>query len=73
MSLWLVRAGRYGEHESKFIENNRVYLTWAGLSVDMSGIAAYEGIKQLMTSAVIRAAYKNLMHRYHPDKNLGIK
>lgn len=27
MSLWLVRAGRYGEHEKQFFEKNRIYLT----------------------------------------------
>jgi restriction system protein len=31
MSLWLVRAGKYGEHEQRFFTTNRVYLTWGGL------------------------------------------
>ncbi|OAI09678.1 restriction endonuclease [Methylomonas lenta] len=47
MSLWLVRAGSYGEHESKFIDENRVYLTWGELTAnDMTSIPDYEGIKQ---------------------------
>ena len=25
MSLWLVRGGKYGEHESKFIEENKIF------------------------------------------------
>jgi restriction system protein len=49
MSLWLVRGGKYGEHESKFLEDNRVYLTWSDLSKDMSAIPDYEGIKKLLT------------------------
>lgn len=50
MSLWLVRAGRYGEHESKFIDDNRAYLTWDNLPEDMSAIPDYEGIKALLVS-----------------------
>ena len=44
----LVRGGKYGEHESKFIEDNRVYLTWNELPDDMTSVADYEGIKQLV-------------------------
>lgn len=50
MSLWLVRGGQYGEHESKFINDNRVYLTWDNLPEDMSAIPDYEGIKALLVS-----------------------
>lgn len=47
MSLWLVRAGKYGEHESKFIDEKRIYLTWDELTAsDMTGIPDYEGIKK---------------------------
>jgi len=27
MSIWLFRAGRNGEYESKFLEDKRIYLT----------------------------------------------
>lgn len=36
MSLWMVRAGKHGEYERKFLEDNRVYLTWGGLQEDLS-------------------------------------
>ncbi len=36
MSLWLFRAGRNGEFESKFLSDNRIYLTWNGLNIDLS-------------------------------------
>jgi restriction system protein len=39
MALWLVRAGRVGEHEKKFLDENRVYLTWDGLNEDLSQFA----------------------------------
>ncbi|OGO90304.1 MAG: restriction endonuclease [Clostridiales bacterium GWF2_38_85] len=31
MSMWLCRAGRYGEYENKFLEENRIYCTWNNL------------------------------------------
>jgi len=49
MALWLVRAGKYGEHEPRFFEDNRIYLTWGGLeSTALSSAASYEDIKALM-------------------------
>jgi restriction system protein len=49
MALWLVRAGKYGEHEPRFFEDNRIYLTWGGMeSTSLSGVVSYEDIKALM-------------------------
>lgn len=36
MSVWLVRAGRSGEFESKFLSDGRVYVTWDGFDADLS-------------------------------------
>ena len=36
MSLWLFRAGSNGEYEQKFLDDNRVYLTWDDLNIDFS-------------------------------------
>lgn len=36
MAIWLIRAGSHGEYEQKFIQENRVYVTWSGLSVNLS-------------------------------------
>ena len=38
MALWLVRAGAHGEFEKKFLEENRIYLTWDGLSHDLGAL-----------------------------------
>lgn len=47
MALWLVRGGSYGEHESKFIDENKVCLTWGELTAtDMTGTPDSDGIKQ---------------------------
>lgn len=35
MALWLVRAGKHGEHEQRFLDENRAYLTWDGLGGDL--------------------------------------
>ena len=36
MAIWLIRAGSHGEYEQKFIQENRVYVTWDELNVDLS-------------------------------------
>jgi restriction system protein len=44
MALWLVRAGSAGEYENKFLEENRIYFTWEGLSTDLTKV---KGKKEL--------------------------
>ena len=34
MALYLVRAGRDGKFENRFIDDNRVYLQWGNLFAD---------------------------------------
>jgi len=38
MSVWLFRAGSGGEYEGKFLSENRIYLTWDRLKVDLASI-----------------------------------
>lgn len=54
MSLWLVRAGKDGIFESRFLEEGRIYLTWNNLNADLSKI---ETKKDLY----------NLLLEYYPD------
>jgi len=35
MAVWLNRAGSHGEYEAKFLQENRIYVTWDGLNVDL--------------------------------------
>jgi restriction system protein len=35
MTVWLCRAGKHGEYENKFIEENRIYCTWDNLPVSL--------------------------------------
>lgn len=50
MSLWLVRAGKYGEHENRFVEDNRVYLTWGEevANTDLGLAQGYDGLKSAL-------------------------
>ena len=48
MALWLVRAGSHGEHEQKFLDDNRVYLTWDGVDNDLSKVKTFEGVKEIL-------------------------
>jgi restriction system protein len=49
MNVWLVRAGRHGEFEEKFLQEGRVYVTWDHLSVD---IGRMTDRKQLLETMV---------------------
>lgn len=48
MTLWLVRAGRSGEFEEKFLEEGRIYLTWSSLSEDLSAVEDRDQMKALV-------------------------
>lgn len=48
MALWLVRAGKHGEHEEKFLTENRIYLTWEGLSHDLSRVTERPELDRLL-------------------------
>jgi restriction system protein len=38
MALWMVRTGKHGEYEERFLQNNRIYLTWNDVQVDLSDV-----------------------------------
>lgn len=48
MALWLVRAGKSGEHEQRFIHDSKIYLTWAPLNCDLSKIGTREQLRQTL-------------------------
>lgn len=62
MALWMVRVGKYGEYEAKFLESSRIFLTWEELKDDdLSSAKDYEAIKE-----VLRARYAEA-----PERRLG--
>jgi len=54
VGLWLVRGGSHGEYERRFLDDNRVYLTWsAGLQEhDLSGARDHDAVR-----AVVEESY----------------
>ncbi|CAM2823477.1 restriction endonuclease [Salinicoccus roseus] len=42
MTVWLFRAGKNGEYENKFLEDNRIYLTWDSLNFNLKSIESKE-------------------------------
>jgi len=48
MALWLNRSGRHCEHETKFLDEGRIYLTWNGLDRDLSQLASREELLALL-------------------------
>ncbi|WP_080406100.1 restriction endonuclease [Burkholderia ubonensis] len=51
MALWLIRAGRYGQHEKRFFDDHRCYLTWDGTEdLDLSTVNDYQGVKALLAN-----------------------
>jgi restriction system protein len=49
MAIWLVRAGSHGEYEQKFIEENRVYVTWGALDVNLTKLKQRAELTAVMT------------------------
>ena len=49
MAIWLIRAGSHGEYEQKFIQGNRVYVTWDGLDVDLAKLKQRSDLTSVMT------------------------
>lgn len=65
MALWLCRTGRHGEHEAKFLEDERIYLTWGELNRDLGKL---QDRKALM--AVLAEVYPKFKH-FHRVQNSG--
>lgn len=49
MAIWLIRAGSHGEYEQKFIQENRVYVTWDGLDIDLGKLKQRADLTAAMT------------------------
>lgn len=49
MAIWLIRAGSHGEYEQKFIQENRVYVTWDALDVNLAKLADRPALVAAMT------------------------
>lgn len=51
MSMWLCRAGRYGEYENKFLEEDRIYCTWNDLAVPLTQFPTKQDLQHYFTDS----------------------
>ena len=49
MSIWLVRAGTNGQYEEKFLNDNKIYLTWDSLNHDLNSINSKESLSTILS------------------------
>jgi restriction system protein len=56
MALWLNRSGRHCEHERKFLDDGRIYLTWGGLNHDLSRVDSRDQVQDLLAKTYPNAS-----------------
>ena len=74
MAIWIYRAGRKGEHEKKFLDDGRIYLTWRGLD-DRFVKSSPDDIKRMIMQAFPGLSKEKVVEYYvliYPIVN-GIK
>ena len=50
MALWMVRAGRQGEHETRFFGDNRIYMTWREVKDDLHPVSDKRALRDVLGS-----------------------
>ncbi|MBO5600532.1 MAG: hypothetical protein J5897_05775, partial [Candidatus Methanomethylophilus sp.] len=48
MTLWVCRAGRFGEHENHFLDKSLIAITWSGLHTDLTKYSDEEDFKNVL-------------------------
>lgn len=72
MSLWLIRCGGRGEHEQKFLDENRVYLTWEGVTRDLAPLTDREALRAFLEERspdATRSKISNTTGQFHSFLN----
>ncbi len=62
MAVWLIRAGKHGDHELKFIQESRVYVTWDRLDVDLSKLSDRSGFINILATRYPDAKPKKIVN-----------
>ena len=57
MSIWLVRAGSSGEYENKFLEENRIYVTWDYFDCNLKRVQSPEQLRPALSAQYPDAKY----------------
>jgi restriction system protein len=60
MAIWLIRAGSHGEYELKFIQEDRVYVTWQNLKVDLAKLTERSELTNAMAQRYPEAKVKTI-------------
>ena len=48
MSIWVIRGGKFGEYENRFLNEDKVYLTRDGFKTDLNKIEAQTGLRTVL-------------------------
>ena len=62
MAVWLVRTGAHGEYEQKYIQENRVYVTWQQLNVDLSKMTDRHELVEAMEDRYMDSKPKTILN-----------
>lgn len=46
MAIWLCRAGRYGEYEARFLEDNKIFYTFEEIAVSLSSFGSRRDLQE---------------------------
>lgn len=46
MSVWLCRAGRYGQYEARFLEENKIFYTFEEIGVPLSSFGSRKDLQE---------------------------
>jgi restriction system protein len=52
MAVWLTRSGKYCEHEEKFLDEGKIFLTWDCLDMDLRPYDTREKLADLLEQAM---------------------
>ncbi len=69
MSVWLIRAGRDGEYESKFLNEGNVYVTWDGFDRNLNSFEVQQDLREALAEVypdVKAGAIKNWASQIWP-------
>ena len=62
MSIWVVRGGKFGEYENRFLQESKVYLTRDGFKTDLNKIAEQAALRisldEFLPNATILKTFK---------------
>jgi restriction system protein len=62
MAVWLIRAGSHGEHEDKFLNEKRVYVTWDHLDVNLADLSDRDALISELKARLPESKDKKLIN-----------